>query len=185
MDSLTFFFKSSSYFSFASTKASLFRSTRGATSTGTSVYGWYMMGDSDAAPSKVSDIYRITYATDTAASTLRGYMSFHGTRTCGSISDTTTYAWTAGATGDAGSRVQRITFATDTATASVRGSLSANAYRGGVTGNLTDAWFAHGSNISQVVTISRINFATDTATTVEKASLTVARAGVGSFSGAI
>jgi hypothetical protein len=169
----------------ASTKASLFRNTRGGTSTGTSVYGWYMMGDSDVAPTRVSDIYRITYATDTAASTLRGYMSFTGSRTCGSISDTTTYAWTAGATGDAGSRVQRITFATDTATASVRGPLSANGYRGAVTGNLTDGWFAHGTNSIQVVTISRINFATDTATTVEKASLTVARCGEGSFSGTI
>lgn len=169
----------------ASTKASLFRNTRAATSTGTTVYGWYMMGDSDLAPTRVSDIYRITYATDTQASTLRGYMAFTGSRVVGTVTDTTTYGWTAGATGDAGSRIQRITFATDTATAIVRSNLSSSGYRGGASHNLTDAWFAHGTNSVQVSTLSRLNFATDTANTVNKASLTVARCGEGSFSGTV
>ena len=73
-----------------------------------------------------STIDRITYATDTATSTLRGPLS--AARQYLAAAGNTTDGWFAGGITPGGttSLVDRITYSTDTATASVRGPLTAD-----------------------------------------------------------
>ena len=89
-------------------------------------YGWfgggYMPGSG-----RVSTITRITYATDTVASTNRG--NFNDGMSDSATSGDSTYGWFGGAYVPGPfpnrlSRVQRITYANDTGTASIRGPLS-------------------------------------------------------------
>jgi len=127
----------------------------------TNTAGW-VAGGYDSAPTSV--IQRITYATDTATASLRGFLgtvkySLAGT---GNFTD----GWFAGGyTNGVGplSTVNRITYATDTATTSVRGPLSASRYQLAATGTSTDGWFGGGTT-SGSSTVERITFATDTAT---------------------
>ena len=80
---------------------------------------WFAGG----APSTRSTVDRITFATDTAAASVRGPLS--AARTRFAAAGNTTDGWFGGGTDDIGNKstVQRITYATDTATASVRGPL--------------------------------------------------------------
>ena len=71
-----------------------------------------------------STVQRITFATDTAASTVRGPLS-SATKQLAAAGNTTD-AWFGGGAPGSRSTVARITFATDTATASVRGPLTAD-----------------------------------------------------------
>ena len=119
-----------------------------------------------AAYTSQSTTQRITFATDTAASSVRGPLS-SGTTQLGAAGNTTD-GWFGGGRrinvpSPTGSRstVDRITYATDTATASVRGPLSSTRYWLAAAGNTTDGWFGGGQGSSRV---DRITYASDTAT---------------------
>ena len=86
---------------------------------------WFAGG----APSTRSTVDRITFATDTAAASVRGPLS--AARIRFAAAGNTTDGWFGGGTDDIGNKstVQRITYATDTATASVRGPLSLARYK--------------------------------------------------------
>jgi hypothetical protein len=117
-----------------------------------------------------STIQRITFATDTAASSVRGPLSA-ATKQLAAAGNTTD-AWFGGGNPGPKSTVARITFATDTATASVRGPLSAARYNLAAVGNNTDAWFGGGYQSS---TVDRISYATDTATASVRGPLSQGR----------
>ena len=118
----------------------------------------------------LSTVQRITFATDTAASTVRGPLSSAVKQLA--AAGNTTNAWFGGGGPGPKSTVARITFATDTATASVRGPLSAARYNLAAVGNNTDAWFGGGYQFS---TIDRITYATDTATASVRGPLSQGR----------
>ena len=157
------------------------------TATGDTSYGWYIGGNnSDYAPPQLSQVDRITYATDTATASSRGPLTTAVAYTA-SVTDST-YGWVgAGSVGAPIYRistVQRITFATDTATASTRGPLVATRYYHAGTCDNTYGWFAAGSaNASPTSSVTRVTFATDTATSTDRGSLTGAFENQGSSSG--
>jgi hypothetical protein len=158
-----------------------------ATATGDTSYGWYIGGNSSVyAPPQLSQVDRITYATDTATASARGPLTTAVAYTA-SVTDST-YGWVgAGAVGAPTYRistVQRITFATDTATSSTRGPLVATRYSHAGTCDNTYGWFAAGyANASPTSSVTRITFATDTATSTDRGFLTGAFANQGSSSG--
>jgi hypothetical protein len=117
-----------------------------------------------------STIQRITFATDTAASSVRGPLSA-ATKQLAAAGNTTD-GWFGGGAPGSRSTVARITYATDTATASVRGPLSSARYGVAAVGNNTDAWFGGGYQSS---TVDRISYATDTATASVRGPLSQAR----------
>ena len=146
------------------------------TATGDTSYGWYIGGNSSVyAPPQLSQVDRITYATDTATASARGPLITAVAYTA-SVTDST-YGWVgAGSVGAPIYRistVQRITFATDTATASTRGPLVATRYYHSGTCDNTYGWFAAGSaDASPTSSVTRITFATDTATSTDRGFLT-------------
>jgi len=130
--------------------------------------GWYMGGNRGPQQSLVQ---RITYANDTATSSVRGPLSSTAYNFAGA--GTTSAGWTAGnrstsAPFTAQSLIQRITYSTDTATASVRGSLSRSIYGCvAVSDNTTYGWWTSGvwdspSNTNSQV--DRVTYTNDTAT---------------------
>ena len=152
------------------------------------VYGWFAGGIiSWGYPFDLaSSIERITYATDTAATSTRGPLS--GGRFQFASAGNTYDGWFGG--GYEISRVDRITYATDTATASIRGPLSVNRRSAGGAGNITDGWFAGSAYIDYPSSpakssVDRITYATDTATASVRGPLSSPRgavAGVGNTS---
>jgi hypothetical protein len=146
------------------------------TGTGDTSYGWYIGGNnSDYAPPQLSQVDRITYATDTATASARGPLTTAVAYTA-SVTDST-YGWVgAGSVGAPTYRistVQRITFANDTAIPSTRGPLVATRYFHSGTSDNTYGWFAAGSaNASPTSSVTRITFATDTATSTDRGFLT-------------
>ena len=157
------------------------------TATGDTSYGWYMGGNNSVyAPPQLSQVDRITYATDTATASSRGPLTTAVAYTA-SVTDST-YGWVgAGSVGAPIYRistVQRITFATDTATASTRGPLVATRTSHTGTCDNTYGWFAAGYvNASLTSSVTRITFATDTATSTDRGYLTGAFTEQGSSSG--
>ena len=127
---------------------------------------WFAGG----APGHLSTVNRITFATDTATSTVRGPLSVARANLVGA--GNATDGWFGG--GQL-STVQRITYATDTATASVRGPLSMARYGLAGAGNTTNGWFGGGLPAAApgayTSTVNRITYATDTATAVERGPL--------------
>ena len=119
-----------------------------------------------------STVQRITFATDTAASTVRGPLS-SATKQLAAAGNTTD-AWFGGGNPGPKSTVNRVTYATDTATASVRGPLSSARYGLGAAGNTTDGWFG-GGNPGARSTVDRITYATDTATASVRGPLSATR----------
>lgn len=124
---------------------------------------------------------RITYATDTATSTNRGFLSV-GLNSSAAGTGTLTDGWFGGGytvpapapfTGI--STVQRITFATDTATLAIRGPLTLGRYRlGASTDSTTYGWWGGGYTRPQPSprsTVDRITYATDTATATARGPL--------------
>ena len=126
----------------------------------------------------ISTVQRITFATDTAASSVRGPLSSTASHSLAAAGNTTD-GWFGGGrrinvpspTG-ARSTVDRITYATDTATASVRGPLSSTRYNLAAAGNTTDGWFGGGQGSSRV---DRITYTTDTATASVRGPLSEAQ----------
>ena len=107
----------------------LYRSV-GAVTDG-STYGWLGAGRAAPPVNSISNVQRITYATDTGITSTRGPLTavaYNG----GATSDGTTYGWFGmGAAGNPSAKssiITRITFATDTSTSTDRGFLSAVRY---------------------------------------------------------
>ena len=136
--------------------------------------GWWGGGS----PGK-TNVVRITFATDTATSSVRGPLS--AGRYLLAAASNFTDGWFGDGQYPNTSTVQRITYATDTNTASVRGPLSGARYRLSATGNTTDGWFGGGispSPYGPVSTVDRITYATDTATASVRGPLSLARNGL-------
>ena len=147
-----------------------------AASSDNTTYGWYGAGRIYAGGGvNVSDVERITYATDTATATARGPLSV--ARYLLAASCNSTYGWFGG--GVPVSTVDRITYATDSATASVRGPLDSARWSLFATGNDNYGWFAGGS---AGTTIARIDYANDTATASVRGPLSTVR-NIGSAAG--
>ena len=128
----------------------------------------------------ISTVQRLTFATDTAASSVRGPLSSTATQLA--AAGNTTDGWFGGgrrisvpAPTGARSTVDRITYASDTATASVRGPLSLARGKLAAAGNTTDGWFGGGYTPAVRSTVDRITYATDTATASVRGPLSLAR----------
>ena len=153
--------------------------------TGTA--GWFGGGNG-----LLTTIDRITFATDTAAASVRGPLSA-GTYKLGATGNFT-YGWFGGGIlpgsppGFSRSTVQRVTYATDTATASVTGPLATGRRGLTATGNTTNGWFGGGYNVPSpnggvpLSTVDRITYATDTATATAKGPLSLGRRNSGATS---
>ena len=128
--------------------------------------GWW--GGGIKADGSTCRVDRITYATDTAASVVRGPLSL--ARRQLSATGNSDYGWFGGGASDPTSRVDRITYATDTNTASVRGPLSGDRSSMAAAGNTTDGWWGGGTSI-----VDRITWATDTATASTRGPLSLSR----------
>jgi len=149
-----------------------------ATTDGTT-YGWFGGGSifPTGPPYQISNVQRITYATDTNTATTRGPLSLD--KYTLSATGTSTAGWYAGGSGGpsgaAVSIIDRITYATDTATASVRGPLSAPRNNmAASTDSTTYGWFAGGGG-TVVSTVDRITYATDTNTATTRGPLSEAK----------
>ena len=171
----------------ASNRGPLVQGRSVGTATGDTSYGWYIGGNNSTyAPPQLSQVDRITYATDTATASARGPLTT-AVAYSAAVTDGT-YGWVgAGSVGAPTYRistVQRITFATDTATPSTRGPLVATRYNHTSMCDNTYGWFAAGyANASLSSSVTRITFATDTATSTDRGFLTGAFSSQGSSSG--
>ena len=156
----------------ASTRGPLSVAKRDLAAASNTTYSWFgggLLGPSSYA--RQATVERITYATDTAATSTRGPLSL--ARQSLVAAGNTTDGWFAGGAVGAPtyatqSLVDRITYATDTATASVRGPLNTTQSDIAAAGNTTDGWFGSGP-------IARITYATDTATASVRGSLSSTR----------
>jgi len=133
--------------------------------------GGYVPGDS-----RTASVNRITFATDTNTTSVRGPLSV--ARQGLAAASNTIYGWFAAGYAGLGpsgpqSRVDRITFATDTDTASVRGPLSVARFYVAAVGNTDYAWF--GGGYGGESRVDRITYATDTATASVRGPLSVPR----------
>jgi len=143
----------------------------------TATAGWWGGGYGS-----ISTVQRITFATDTASSSIRGPLSLIARQL--TAAGTLTYGWWGGGQQSSFqssiiSAVQRVTFSTDTATASLRGSLS-----GGVrqlaasTDGATYGWWGGGYNYpigpGTISTVDRTTYATDTANATTRGPLSFA-----------
>ena len=150
-----------------------------AATTDSTTYGWF--GGGSVAPTEaMSTVDRITFANDTATSSVRGPLSL--ARQYVAASGNTTDGWYGGgqvgghdSPGGSGqlSRVDRITYATDTATATAKGPLSLARYNlASVTDGSTYSWFGGGYNNGDQTIVDRITYATDTTTASVRGPLT-------------
>jgi hypothetical protein len=114
----------------ASVRGTLIASNYGMyATTDSTTFGWFAGGSSSPSYLGVTTIQRITYATDTASTTLRGSL----TQTQSRLAATTNmnYGWWGGGFNGVStyySTVSRLTYATDTANASSRGPLGGAVY---------------------------------------------------------
>jgi hypothetical protein len=122
----------------------------------TATAGWWAGGSTG------STVQRITFATDTASTSVRGPLS--GSFTDQAATGTLTYGWYAGGNNPPSSTVGRITFASDTNTASVRGPLNRSVRQLAASTTDTYGWFGGGYTTNNTSAVSRITYATDTAT---------------------
>jgi hypothetical protein len=172
----------------ASTRGSLSGcSYQGAASTDSTTYGWIAVGyDNPSTIGYRSIVTRITYATDTGTSTIRGPLS--STRSSMAGTGSTSYGWFAGGffvgpptwEGIYYSRVDRIDYANDTATASVRGPLTrTNQGQAASTDGTTYGLFGGGNDFSTPAgpfsSVDRITYATDTVTATARGPLSSGR----------
>jgi len=159
----------------ASVRGPLSWATNKQAATGNLTYGWWAGGFDGVAPTDfASTVQRITYATDTAASSIRG--PINSEKTMLAAAGTTDYGWFAGGAlyvQTEQSTVDRITYATDTATASLRGTISlARYYLGGTSDGSTYGWFG-GGYAPYRSRVDRITYATDTATASVRGPLNI------------
>lgn len=129
-------------------------------------YGWF----STSTPGALTSIQRISFATDTAASSLRGNMAVGGFN-LGAVGNFNDGWWGGGYTPSTSpstsSRVERVIFSSDTALAVAKGPLAVARFGHGGASNSTDGWFTGGGNVSNS---QRVIFSSDTATAVQKGS---------------
>ena len=139
--------------------------------------GWWGAGQA------ISNVQRVTFATDTATATLRGPLDsssyFYGLAATGTL----TSGWYGGGVQlgvGSISTVQRITYATDTATASIKGPLSlARQYLAATTDGTTYGWYGAGATgAPRVSLVDRITYASDTATASVRGPLSLNNAWV-------
>jgi hypothetical protein len=134
-------------------------------------YGWYVAGYQfigvGPGVSYSSDINRIDFSNDTAATSLRSTLSgsVNG-RVFGGTGSTNNYGWVMGGNGYPGynptTSIIRITFANDSSNASYRGSLLGGAYTGDVNNGIY-AWVKNSFSF-----VERLTYATDTVSTVNR-----------------
>jgi len=139
----------------------------------TATAGWWGGGYNQ------TNVQRVTFATDTAASSTRGSLVYQAKLL--SAAGTLTYGWWGGGQGSNFqssiiSAVQRVTFATDTATSSTRGPLSGqNRGLSATSDGTTYGWWGGGYNYpvgpGSISTVDRTTYATDTATTTTRGPL--------------
>lgn len=154
---------------------------------GNTTYGWYGGGMNPSLPAPsmaITSVDRITYTTDTATATARGYLS--SSRYYLAATGNQNYGWYGPGLKTVGEStvVDRITYATDTATAGNRGLLATSRTRYAATGNDNYGWFAGGSSIPGPIisSIDRIDYANDTATASARGPLSSERNQIGSTS---
>ena len=143
--------------------------------TGNSTYGWVNGGGGFSPMVRgISNVDRITYATDTATASARGPLSA-GRYACASVGNNN-YGWTAAGykTGTM-STVDRIDYSNDTATASVRGPLSSSTYQTAGTSDGTTYGWIGGGNAPTTSSVNRIDYSNDTGTTSIRGPLSFAR----------
>jgi hypothetical protein len=142
--------------------------------TGTATQGWFAGGATPSPAIMFSTVQRITYATDTAATSIRGPLSTEVLQS-GATTDSTTYGWFGGGSqlpaAVVYSTIARITYATDTAATSIRGPLSVAKRALAAACSTEYGWFGGGYVTSN---IDRIEYATDTATASTRGPLSVA-----------
>jgi hypothetical protein len=147
--------------------------------TDNTTYGWITAGRA-AAPGPISNIQRITYATDTATTSDRGFLGGYIPQRNLAGTGNTTYGWLVGGepgNGVGRSTVARIVYATDTASTTNRGPLSGPKYNTAAIGNTNYGWVAggFGDPPGGISTIDRIDFANDTATASVRGPLSSTR----------
>ena len=160
-----------------------------------SSYGWIAGGQIGGGSSTtISNVERITYATDTDTTSTRGPMNRSSTSQS-MATGTETYGWIAGGAASGPfattSAVSRINYANDTVTASARGPLSSARYGGAASTDSTSyGWFGGGTiypaptpGFVSVTTVDRIDFANDTGTASIRGPLTAAYYGKNGTSG--
>jgi hypothetical protein len=174
----------------ASVRGPLSYTSRNMVATGSSQYGWFAGGFAPGEARTVSDVSRITYATDTNTASNRGPLSTNK-RGMGAVTDSTTYGWFGG--GYRGINppyvttvVERITFATDTVATSGRGPLTAGRQLLAAAGNTTDGWFGGGytnGGGGSRSTLDRITYASDTNTASLRGTLIAAANSISAAAG--
>ena len=136
-----------------------------AATTDSTTYGWWGGGRIPGFVA-ISNVNRMTYATDSGATSARGPLS--SARYQGTAVGNSSYGWFGGANNNI-TTVDRITYATDTATASARTTLtfaSSSIFKLAAVGNSNYGWFGAGKGFgpsSALTTVNRIDYANDTA----------------------
>ena len=154
---------------------------------GTLTDGWFAGGYLGSPTSLKTNITRITYATDTATSTDRGFLSIAKSMGGTGAVGNSTYGWFNGGRQQTApnnlSNVQRITYSTDTATTSNRGPLSSARYGLGSVGTNNYGWCAAGyGSTGSTTLVDRIDYANDTATASVRGPLSAGKYNVGGSS---
>lgn len=117
----------------------------------------------------LTSVERITFATDTSATSVRGSLST-GRYTGSGKGDLSNYGWlTDGQNSGVNSNVERITYSTDTATTTVRVTTTEASYYGGdATDSTTYSWYMGGLNKTF---LNRFTFANDTSIRAQRGSI--------------
>lgn len=137
----------------------------GSATTDTTTYGWFGGGRITGFVA-ISSVNRITYASDSGATSARGPLS--SARYQGAAIGNSSYGWFGGANHNI-TTVDRITYATDTATASARTTLAfanSSIFKLAAAGDSNYGWFGAGKGFgpsAALTTVNRITYATDTA----------------------
>jgi hypothetical protein len=172
----------------------------GGTASGNSIYGW-VIGGYNSGGTKISNIDRIDYSNDLAATSARGQLSLATSEQAASGSNTQGWAAGGGPSGFFESTyVNRIDYSNDTAIAQVRGNLTLAIYSASGSSNYvntvpqpnvtqysigtttagtgagTYGWFAGGLTPAPTLSnVDRIDFSNDSVTALARGKLTTAR----------
>ena len=135
--------------------------------------GWFSAGVQLPSYATVSSVNRITFATDTATSTVRGPLSVE--RRYHAATGNFNYGYHGGGTSPfvgLSTSIDRITYTTDTATATTRGPLDGVRYQGTGVSSTDYGYFGAGQNGSgKLASVSRIDYSNDTATATARGPL--------------
>jgi len=131
--------------------------------------GWFGGGG----PPSISNVDRITFATDTATASSRGPLSLAFIYTGATGNDN--FGWFGGGEPGARTNITRITFANDSVTSTNRGALVSGAAKIAATGNSNFGWFGGGVAPPTTSRVNRVDFAEDTATATARGPLSSAK----------